>query len=476
MNSEAEFVQEFNAYPSGAQGVSRLMDMGYGVIMIDVDSDEKHALSLVESISALGSSVIVMVYSRRNDPDLLMRCMRAGAREFLPLPADEDAPPAEKKSQPAQHVPEPAIEHTRKPAEPVPATAARAELRPVEVFAAEPEAPAQPAEEVPAASSPDNDFNEWDKTWVMSAMPLAKGLRSTMRTVAAPEAPAKVEPKRAVVHSITEIDSRPAEKSEYVERPLFHPLEDDQVIKPDRGWIKWLLIAGGVAAAIGIVLLVFMRPSKPSAAAAAQVEYVAPQQQSAPEAQAANTANTASPIAKPSPQGAASTAQSSAAAAPVQAGKQVSSAEMDAQLAAPSRISIKQPAAVGDAPADLAPVALDSGGSIPGAVFGGNNKAKVVPSVSAISAGVAEGMLIHRTAPIYPRFAQETHIGGTVVLKATITKNGTLANVHVVSGPTVLISAAVDAVKTWRYRPYLLNNQPVDVDTTIDLIFNIGQH
>jgi protein TonB len=88
---------------------------------------------------------------------------------------------------------------------------------------------------------------------------------------------------------------------------------------------------------------------------------------------------------------------------------------------------------------------------------------------------VAEGMLIHKTEPVYPRFAKDNHISGTVVLKAKIGKNGLLQDLRVVSGPKLLGSAALDAAKSWKYRPYMLNNQPVDVDTSISVVFSLGR-
>ena len=60
------------------------------------------------------------------------------------------------------------------------------------------------------------------------------------------------------------------------------------------------------------------------------------------------------------------------------------------------------------------------------------------------------------------------------MLGANITKTGQLANLHVLSGPSMLRNAAMDAVKTWRYRPYQLNNQPVEVETTIHVVFLAG--
>jgi protein TonB len=148
---------------------------------------------------------------------------------------------------------------------------------------------------------------------------------------------------------------------------------------------------------------------------------------------------------------------------------------MDAQLSAPSRISKDVKSASDDEPppSGLTPVAIDNG-SVPGAVFGGGSNVKVVAQVSAISAGVAEGMLIHKTEPVYPKIAKDSHVSGTVVLKATITKTGTIEGPRVISGPRMLGQAALDAVRTWRYRPYMLDNQPVAVETTISVVFSLG--
>jgi protein TonB len=65
-------------------------------------------------------------------------------------------------------------------------------------------------------------------------------------------------------------------------------------------------------------------------------------------------------------------------------------------------------------------------------------------------------------------------IQGTVVLQATISKQGTIENLHVVGGPAMLQQAALDAVKTWRYKPYMLNDQAVEVETTVNVVFLIS--
>ncbi len=92
----------------------------------------------------------------------------------------------------------------------------------------------------------------------------------------------------------------------------------------------------------------------------------------------------------------------------------------------------------------------------------------------AVSSGVAEGMLLRKIAPIYPRFAKDNRISGTVTLEATISKSGTIQDLKAISGPQILREAAVNAVKYWRYRPYLLNDEPVDVQTTINVVFSLG--
>jgi protein TonB len=92
-----------------------------------------------------------------------------------------------------------------------------------------------------------------------------------------------------------------------------------------------------------------------------------------------------------------------------------------------------------------------------------------------ISKGVADGMVLQRIIPRYPPIAQASRTQGTVVLQAVITKNGTIDNLRVVSGSPMLQQAALDAVAQWRYRPYLLNGQPVDVETTINVVFNLNR-
>lgn len=90
-----------------------------------------------------------------------------------------------------------------------------------------------------------------------------------------------------------------------------------------------------------------------------------------------------------------------------------------------------------------------------------------------ISAGVSGGLLVHRVQPVYPPEARQAHVQGTVVLRAIINKEGKIANLQLVSGPKELAQAAIGAVQQWRYRPYLLMGDSVEVDTEIQVNFQL---
>ncbi len=96
------------------------------------------------------------------------------------------------------------------------------------------------------------------------------------------------------------------------------------------------------------------------------------------------------------------------------------------------------------------------------------------PQRVRISAGVTKGMLIRRIEPVYPTLARSARIQGDVVLSAIIDTNGQIQNLQLVSGHPMLVPAAISAVKQWRYKPYLLNGQPVEVETTITVIFTLS--
>ena len=85
-----------------------------------------------------------------------------------------------------------------------------------------------------------------------------------------------------------------------------------------------------------------------------------------------------------------------------------------------------------------------------------------------------EGNLIYRVQPQYPALARQARVQGIVVLRAMISREGRIENLQVVSGPPLLVKSAIDAVLQWRYRPYYLNNEPVEVETQVTLTFTLS--
>jgi len=83
----------------------------------------------------------------------------------------------------------------------------------------------------------------------------------------------------------------------------------------------------------------------------------------------------------------------------------------------------------------------------------------------------AEGNIIYRVQPSYPPIARQARVQGAVELRAIISKTGTIENLIVISGPPMLSRSAIEAVRQWRYRPYLLNNEPIEVETEITVNF-----
>jgi protein TonB len=160
--------------------------------------------------------------------------------------------------------------------------------------------------------------------------------------------------------------------------------------------------------------------------------------------------------------------------------------EIDQGLHAPTKIPkdikmLKEDAA----PPQMAGVAgmggIGSGSGVPNGVMGGIGTApapvvKVAPpkGPARVSSGVVAGMAISQPKPLYPPIAKAAHVSGAVVLHAVISKTGTIEKLEAISGPEMLKGAALDAVRTWRYKPYILNGEPTEVDTTITVNFNFG--
>lgn len=123
-------------------------------------------------------------------------------------------------------------------------------------------------------------------------------------------------------------------------------------------------------------------------------------------------------------------------------------------------------------------VAGGSMGGVLGGVIGGAGGAPPPPrpTQSRIKQGgaVTAASLINRVQPVYPPLARQTRVAGTVRLHAIISKDGSVQQLEVITGHPLLVQAALDAVRQWRYRPTLLNGEPVEVDTTIDVIFSLA--
>jgi protein TonB len=87
---------------------------------------------------------------------------------------------------------------------------------------------------------------------------------------------------------------------------------------------------------------------------------------------------------------------------------------------------------------------------------------------------VSEGDLVHKVLPVYPPLARTARIQGQVMLQAVISKQGAIKDLKLLYGHPMLVAAAIEAVRQWRYRPYLLNNEPVEVETQITVNFALG--
>ena len=187
-----------------------------------------------------------------------------------------------------------------------------------------------------------------------------------------------------------------------------------------------------------------------------------------------------------------------AAAAPAQVVQHNESDLVEGRLRTPGRI----PKTVQMIHEEEAPPVLSSGtggviGGVPGGIPGGQIGGVlggILGSVNSIhpgtipklappprpervriSQGVTRGQIIAKVEPPYPVIARAARVQGDVVLRAIISKTGVIANLELLSGHPMLVPAALDAVKQWRYRPFLLNGEPVEVETTITVTFSLTQ-
>ena len=162
------------------------------------------------------------------------------------------------------------------------------------------------------------------------------------------------------------------------------------------------------------------------------------------------------------------------------------------QRSGPIEIALRMPARIpnqipvgDDGPPDIAPsgpyIPGGPGSSsldgVPGSLDGGVRPimpVAAVPVSHPISIShISEGNLVRKILPIYPPLARSARLQGQVVLQAAISKQGTIENLKVLAGHPMLVPAAIEAVRQWRYRPYILNSEPVEVETQITVNFSL---
>jgi TonB family protein len=95
------------------------------------------------------------------------------------------------------------------------------------------------------------------------------------------------------------------------------------------------------------------------------------------------------------------------------------------------------------------------------------------PTRVRVSSGVSAGLLMTKVNPVYPKDARRARIQGSVIMQAIIDKEGNVATLELVSGHPALVDAAMEAVRKWKYQPYLLNGQPVEVQTQMQVNFTL---
>jgi TonB family protein len=276
---------------------------------------------------------------------------------------------------------------------------------------------------------------------------------------------------------------------------LYSSKEIEVEEEPKTGKKKWMIIGGVGAGAILIPLILIMtvfhhgttpaaKPSVQTVPAPTDTQVEAP----TPDPSASVPTTSSAPAATTEKQQAANSqnSQPAAAANSVKAPKtptKMQTKMMGDQLNAPTQIpqdAERQAAENAPPPASFDSAGADGlGGSAANAsVLNGHGQPVVKyvpPKPIAVSSGVATGMLIQSTPPVYPSIAKAARVGGTVVVHATISKNGTIKDLHVVSGPPMLQQAALDAVRSWRYRPYMLSNQPIEVETSVSVVFSLDK-
>jgi protein TonB len=177
------------------------------------------------------------------------------------------------------------------------------------------------------------------------------------------------------------------------------------------------------------------------------------------------------------------------AAAPVKVVKVVQTDIVNGQLRTPTKIpkKILENLKEDEAPPVMASTGVVGGvpGGVPGGSMGGvigsvlSSTPVAVPKIATpqrvrVSSGVQSGLLVRKVNPTYPPLARQARIQGAVILQAQISKDGNIINLQLISGHPMLAPAAIEAVKQWKYKPYLLNGEPVEVETQVQVNFTLA--
>jgi protein TonB len=169
--------------------------------------------------------------------------------------------------------------------------------------------------------------------------------------------------------------------------------------------------------------------------------------------------------------------------------KQIQTDIVNGQLRTPTKIPQKIQMVKEDEAPPPAMASTGVVGGVPGGVPGGSMNGVIgsvlsstpvaVPKIATpqrvrVSSGVSTGLLVRKVPPTYPPLARQARIQGVVILQAQISKDGNIENLQLISGHPMLAPAAIEAVKQWKYRPYLLNGEPVEVDTQVQVNFTLS--
>lgn len=509
---------EFNVEPVNEPfaAVKKLMAQRYDAIVVDCENEQNAtllfksarnsssnqsslALALVEGQAGvakayrIGANLVLTKPINVEQAKGTLRVARgllrktqdgaAGAAAAKPAP-----PPAKPTTAPAPSA------NTFQQAMPVapPLAPARTEFAPPEF---EPALPAMAAsaqvEEIPAAPAPSSPFAEkpvQPAAPPVSAKPLAGYASASIASAAAPaparEVPAPVEKKSMAPEFVghAEIVSAPAAPI-HVEAPHFGAMQANEAAEGG-GSKKILMAVAALLVVAGLAYFGWTRFSSKNSGTA-QVTPPAPAQTSSTPAPvvSAPSATASEPSAtipaQPSKPSAGTTSSANSSAIKIEDEPEVvthkpsSSAIVVKSAAAPKKTPVPSEDAAAPVLNPLA-VAPANDKHISNLVASAPvNLPKAAPSMLRISQGVSQGLLIKRVQPRYPQNALSMRIQGAVQMEATIDKEGNITNLKVVSGDPILARAATEAVRQWRYKPYYLDGDPVEIQTQITVNFKL---